>query len=167
MGHKKHPLKVQDERLARLETAEVVEEAIEICLLRDIKELLQAILHFVGAAKGFKIYSLIGGNMQADIKPTVKGTVANFVSTLDPAGSVAQAGLIPTWKTTNPLVTLTPSADGFGVAAATTASDTAAGYDLTESGFDDKGNPISTTVNVPYDTGTAPVSATGFNIKSA
>jgi hypothetical protein len=166
MGHRDRTKKVEDERLARLETVQVVEEAKEICLLRDIKGLLQAILHFVGAAKGFKIYSIIGGVMQADIKPTVKGTIAHFTSTLDPAGSLGQANLVPKWATTNPLVTLSPSTDGFAVDAATTAADTAAGYDLTESGFDDKGNPISTTVQVAYAAATG-VSATGFDIKSA
>lgn len=140
---------------------EVSLELIAIELV-NIRQLLQRFLF--PPALGFKISQINGGSMQSDIKGIVKGAVGVFAGVTDPPGSALQTGDIPVWTADDPNVTLTPSADGSSVSAATSATDTATSFNLTESGVNSAGGKISTTVNVPL-TGAAPVPATGFNIK--
>jgi hypothetical protein len=113
-------------------------------------------------ASGFKIYQIIGGIMQADIRGIVKGAVGTFTGVPTPAGGLTTG--VPTWSSDDPNTTLTPSADGSSVSVATSATDAAASFNLTQSGADGTGKPISSTVNVPL-TGAGPVQAVGFDIK--
>jgi hypothetical protein len=119
----------------------------------------------VPRATGFKISQLIGGIMQADITGVQKGAIGSFTGTPTPAGGLTSG--VPKWSSTNPNVSLQAAVDGSRVDVQTSASDTATSFDLTESGLDDKGNAISSTVQVPLlgSVTPPPVSATGFDIK--
>ena len=103
--------------------------------------------------------------MQADIKGIVLGAVGQFTGVPTPAGGLTSG--TPAWSADDPNVVLTPSADGSAVAAQTSATDTAASFNLTQSGKDGNGNAISSSVNVPLlaVTPPPPVQATGFDIK--
>jgi hypothetical protein len=114
-------------------------------------------------AQGFKIYQIIGGNMQSDIQGIVLGQVGQFTGTPVPAGGLTTG--TPVWSADDTNVSLTPSADGSAVAVQTSATDTATSFNLTQSGADGNGNPISSSVNVPLLPATGSVQATGFDIK--
>jgi hypothetical protein len=117
-------------------------------------------------AKGFTISQIIGGNMQADIIGIKLGAVGQFTGVPTPAGGLTTG--IPKWSADDPNVSLTPSADGSAVAVQTSATDTAASFNLTQSGADGLGNPISSSVNVPLlATTPPPVQASGFDIKQS
>lgn len=138
-------------------------------LLRDAERIanaLEAIERFlVPRALGFKISQIIGGIiMQGDIKGIVLGAVGTFTGVPVPAGGLTSG--VPTWSSDDPNTSLTPSADGSSVSVATSDADTAPSFNLTQSGADGKGNPISSTVNVPLLPGAPPpVQASGFDIK--
>lgn len=128
-----------------------------------LKEIVQLLTNSGNVpAKGFKIVQN-GGIMQADITGIVKGQVGNFSSTTDPTGSLLQPGNVPVFTSDNPLTTMTPSADGFSVAVATSVDDPETSFNLTESGVNSLGTPISTTINVPLTVAAVP--ASGFNIR--
>jgi hypothetical protein len=118
----------------------------------------------VPQARGFQIVQIIGGIMQADIKGIVLGAVGTFTGVPTPAGGLTSG--VPKWSSDDPNTTLTPSADGSSVSVATSATDAAASFNLTQSGADGNGNPISSSVNVPL-LGCAPppVQASGFDIR--
>lgn len=105
--------------------------------------------------------------MQADITGIIKGQNGQFTQTPVPAGGQLQAGSVPTWSADDPLVTLSPSADGSTCSATTQVADAGTSFNLTVSGFDVNGVAISSTVNVPLTAAAPPppVLATGFDIK--
>jgi hypothetical protein len=132
--------------------------------LGRIADALEAIERFlVPQSSGFKITQIIGGIMQADITGIQKGAVGTFTGVPTPAGGLTTG--VPTWASDDPNTSLTPSADGSAVSVATSATDSASSFNLTQSGQDGKGNPISSSVNVPLlSTAPPPVQASGFNI---
>jgi len=101
---------------------------------------------------------------------SIQGTVPGATSTFNgiPNGAL-QAGNVPVWTVDDTNVTLTslPNAagvvDGLNVSAATLSTDTATSYNLTQSGINSAGAPISTSVNVPF-LAPPPAPATGFEI---
>ena len=80
-----------------------------------------------------------------------------------------QAGSVPTWTSTDPLVSITASSDGTSASVAVSASDTAASYPLTVSGVNSAGTAISTTVTVPILPAVVPppVPATSFSVSQS
>ena len=133
--------------------------AAEIVILLLI---LRAILAHTPPASGFQI--LQQGASHMAITGIVLGATGTFTGTPVPPGSALQAGSIPTWSADDPLVTLTPAVDGLSVAAATSATDTAASFNLTQSGVNSAGAAISSTANVPL-LPVPVVPATGFDIE--
>ena len=125
--------------------------------LREIVALLRSLV-VQPIASGFKITQM--GAPMGVINGIVVGGTGTFVETVLPAGATATA---ITWSADDPLVTLTPSADGTSVSAATQATDTAPSFNLTVSGTNSAGAAISTTVNVPLLAAPPPV-ATGFDV---
>jgi|SRR5271155_2926420 len=119
----------------------------------------------VQPAQSFFITQIIGGKDMS-----IQGTVPGATSTFNgiPNGAL-QAGNVPVWTVDDPNVTLTslPNAagvvDGLNVSAATLSTDTATSYNLTQSGINSAGAPISTSVNVPF-LAPPPAPATGFEI---
>ena len=150
-SHRKKP----DERIA--DAAENIASSIND-LAKFIKEFL------VPQARGFQIVQIIGGIMQADIKGIVLGQVGVFTGVPVPAGGLTSG--VPVWTSDDPNTSLTPSADGSSVSVATSATDTAASFNLTQSGADGNGTPISSSVNVPLlPSAPPPVQAQSFDIK--
>lgn len=132
---------------------------LEIEELRCICHELKRLNEFLRAAKSFEIKQIGGSGMA--ITGIVLGATGTFTGT--PNGAL-QAGNIPVWTADDPNVALTPSPAGTGVAAATSTTDTATSFNLTESGVASDGTPISSTVNVPL-LPAAVVPATGFDIE--
>lgn len=92
--------------------------------------------------------------IQGDIEMAINGTVAGAVSTFQ-IGYVPATNFIP--LTTGPAVsvddasvTLSPVAADGTFSATTVATDTAASYNLTVTGTNDKGVAITHTFNVPF-----------------
>jgi hypothetical protein len=130
--------------------------------LTDISSSLRQLVSVVvkmQAATGFKI-SQKGAAMITGIQ---KGAVGQFVAVTDPPGSALQPGSVPVWSADDPLVSMTPSADGMSVAVQTSAGDTATSFNLTLTGVNSAGSTISTKVNVPL-IPAAQVPAGGFLI---
>ena len=93
----------------------------------------------------------------------IVGQTGVFQATLVPVGSALQKGAVPVWTADDPNVTLTPSADGLTVSAATVVTDTATTFNLTITGINSAGATISDTAAVAL-VQPAPVPATGFTI---
>jgi hypothetical protein len=93
----------------------------------------------------------------------IVGQTGVFQATLVPVGSALQKDAVPVWTVDDPNVTLTPSADGLTVSAATVATDTATTFNLTITGINSAGATISDTAAVAL-VQPAPVPATGFTI---
>lgn len=92
------------------------------------------------------------GDHTMAIKGIVLGATGTFQMTPLPTGSVFPSGTTFTWTSDDTLTSLTPSADGTGVAVATTTGDTATSFNLTcTSSFTPPGAsaPVSKSVNVP------------------
>src|ERR1017187_9650026 len=106
-GHEVHP---ENPVLAYLHDIRFELQILNLQTMYGVEtdELILGILERVFAtpavpATGFKISQIIGGNMQSDITGIVKGAKGQFASTLDPAGSAGQAGLVPAWSVDDPL----------------------------------------------------------------
>jgi hypothetical protein len=135
---------------------EIRDEQKEIVhLLKLIYDLLRPM-----AAEQFKI-SQEGFTMITGVPAGGTGT---FTESPVPVGGLLQPGNVPVWTVDDALVSLTPSADGTSANVAVGASDTATSFNLTVSGVNSAGAPISTTVNVPILPAVA-VPATGFDIE--
>lgn len=139
--------------------ADLIEEHVDKYLDR-IADLLERFLF--PAARGFQILQTIGG-INVAITGIVLAATGVFAETLTPVGGALQAGSIPKWSADDPMVSLTPSADGTSCAVATSAADTATSFNLTVSGVNSAGAAISSSVNVPL-LPVAAVPATGFSI---
>ena len=139
------------------------EEGCECKLLGVLIHEIRSLKHFLESAKGFEIKQ-IGGIMGAF--SIVLGQIGEFTSVTAPVGGTLQPGTQPSWTSDDPNTSLTPSADGFSVAVATSATDTATSFNLTENGVNSVGAPISTSVNVALTQPAPPppVPATGFTI---
>jgi hypothetical protein len=66
-----------------------------------------------------------------------------------PAGAQLQAGAIPVWTSSDPAVTLTPSADGTTCIAAVPATDTNPSFTITATVNNSAGQSISGSLTVP------------------
>lgn len=116
------------------------------------------------AATGLSIQQDIGGLMGA-IQGIIKGSTGVFTGVPVPAGSSITG--VPTWSADDPNVSLTPSADGSSVAVATSTTDTASSFNLTQNAVSSNGNPITSgPVNVPLLPATPPppVPATSMDV---
>jgi len=91
------------------------------------------------------------------------GGTKNFTAVPDPPGSSLQAGNVPVWTADDSLVTLAVGVDGLSADISVSASDTSNTFNLTVSGINSAGAPISTTVAVPI-LPAGPTPATGFAI---
>jgi hypothetical protein len=108
---------------------------------------------------GFTIRQTLQGDTTMAITGIVAGLTGTFTETPTPAGSTIPAGTIPQWTSSDPTVTLTPSADGTQVVAAVPATFTAPSFTLTVANQD---GSFPTPATIPV---TQPVIAqTGFTI---
>jgi hypothetical protein len=139
------------------DVGERIAESLE-CICHEFRKLN----HFLRAAQGFQISQSIGG-INVAITGIVKGATGTFTETPTPPGGQLQAGNIPSWSVDDTLITLTPSADGTSVSAATQTTDPAASFNLTVTGISSSGATITATANVPLIAPVVP--ATGFDIE--
>ena len=83
--------------------------------------------------------------------------------TAKPNGAL-QAGDVPKWTSPDTLVTIAPAADGLSATVSVGAADTNASFDLTVSGVNSLGSPVTTSVTVPV-LPAPPAPATAFDIE--
>jgi hypothetical protein len=125
---------------------EIRDEQKEIVhLLKLIYDLLRPM-----AATAGQIFQ-IGENMGTPAPGTITGTPLGGTSTFGIVFNGAlQAGSVPQWSVTDPLISITPSADGMSVAVAAGAGDTNPSYVLTNTALSSDGvTTITTTATVP------------------
>lgn len=111
----------------------------------------------------FHIVQLGDSMAISGVQPGLTGT---FAATPQPVGAVLPSGVVPVWTVDNPLVTLTPAADGLTVIAALDASITGDTFNLTVTATLADGSTPSGTVAVPIlpTPPPPPQEVTGFTI---
>lgn len=146
-------------------------ERDEIRLLLDILHTVERLEYEVLTIKKLLLPSSIQDftltQIQGDIEMAINGTVAGTVSTFQ-IGFVPATNFIP--LTAGPavvvddtLVTLSAVAADGTFTATTVATDTAASYNLTVTGTNDKGVALTHTFNVPFIVA-PPTSITDFSL---
>ena len=126
-------------------------------ILEKLEELLDFLKHSGSAATEFT-FENTGEDMPTNftVTPGASGQV-----TATPNGAM-QAGAVPVWTVDDTSVSLTPDSTGLIIAFATSASDTAASFNLTLTGVNSVGATISSTQNIAFAGGSGGSPATGF-----
>ena len=132
-----------------------IEQLLEEIFVQDeiIAEELRELLERQEATDvtDFQLYQLTKTGEREMITGTVVGTSSTFQETPVPASNFIPLQSGPVFTVDDTLVTLSPSPDGDAtkVVAAVAATDTAASYNITVTGVNDKGVTISHVFNVP------------------
>jgi hypothetical protein len=166
--HQDHDLSAEE--LAELRRIERTDKRIEA----DLDMLVAAELHLpIRFAINQIATSTVTGESHMStgpVLPQILGITLGNVGTFNtivtaPAGAIFPAGVQFAWSSSDPLTTLTPSADTTTVAIATTTSDTAASFALTcGATFTAPGATSPTTLTA---TATVPLNAPVSTVPSA
>ena len=162
----------QDERLDAIEDNTLfLGQQVNNANLRLIE--IESILSPNAVSTGFGLNQIQGGSMAAKAKGVLTGVPVGGSGTFQesplPVGSAGlQTGTVPSYSVDDPLVTLSASPDGdpTKVVASVGAGDTGTSFNMTVSGTNTLGNPISSVFNIAILPAVTPppVPSTGFDL---